>query len=255
VKTGKLSRNDADEIASGRIYGPREGGYGTGILPALEDSTWKEESDLADIYERSMSHLYAGNVHGSAQIDQFRISIGSVALVSQVRDASDIDIIDLDHYFEFFGGLAKTVEISSGKKPVLLISDTSSELIRTEEIESMIARGVRTRLLNPKWIDGMLAHDYHGAQSIGERVHNILGLASTTNAVGNWVWSSIAERYIFDDGLLQRMKENNQFATKHLMDRLFEAAQRGYWSPTNEEYENLLSAYLKIEGDIEAGAE
>jgi len=255
VTEGILSQNEADEIATGRIYGPRAGGYGTGILPLLEDSAWKDESDLADIYAKSMSHLYTGTLHGSVQTDQFRTSINNVTLVSQVRDASDIDIIDLDHYFEFFGGLAKTVETSSGKRPVLLISDTSSELIRTEDVETMIARGVRTRLLNPKWIDGMLAHEYHGAQSIGERVYNLLGLASTTNAVAGWIWSSIAERYIFDEDLLQRMEENNQFATKHLMDRLFEAAQRGYWAPSLEEYDRLLSAYMKIEGDIEAELE
>jgi cobaltochelatase CobN len=133
----------------------------------------------------------------------------------------------------------------------MLISDTTGEAIRTEDLKSSVNRGIRTRLLNPKWIDGMLEHDYHGAQQIVKRVENALGLAATTHIVDNWIWSSVAERYIFDDMTRERITENNRFVAAELVERLVEAENRGYWKATDEEKEKLRAAYLKIEGEIE----
>ncbi|MDP3563270.1 MAG: cobaltochelatase subunit CobN, partial [Methanoregula sp.] len=157
----------------------------------------------------------------------------------------------LDHYFEFFGGLNKAVETVSGETPMLMISDTTKEVVYTEDIKDVIRRGTRTRLLNPKWIDEMLKHEYHGAQQIEERVYNTLGLAATTHAVDDWIWSSIAERFIYDEDMRKRLMENNKFAALGITERLMEAEQRGYWEATEEELEKLRQAYREMEGDIE----
>jgi cobaltochelatase CobN len=115
----------------------------------------------------------------------------------------------------------------------------------------VIIRGARTRLLNPKWIDALLEHDFHGAQKIADRVEYMVGLAATTNAVDNWIWSSIAQSYIFDDEMRQRLTENNRFTSAEIIKRLMEASKRDYWDATEEEIEKLKNAYLEIEGDIE----
>jgi len=133
----------------------------------------------------------------------------------------------------------------------MLITDTTKEVVQTEDVGDVIARGVRTRLLNPKWIDEMLKHDVHGAQQIADRLENVLGLAATTNAVDNWIWSSIARRFVFDCEMRRRLIENNKFAAAEVMERLFEAEERGYWDATEDELEELRSAYLEAEGDIE----
>jgi len=133
----------------------------------------------------------------------------------------------------------------------MLITDTTKEVVKTEDVGDVIARGVRTRLLNPKWIDEMLKHDIHGAQQIADRLENVLGLAATTNAVDSWIWSSIARRFVFDEDMRRRLIENNRFAAAEVMGRLFEAEERGYWDATEDELEDLRSAYLEAEGDIE----
>lgn len=248
---GKLDIEEAKKIAYGRIYGPRAGEYGTRMLGLLEDSIWKDERDLAEIYIDSMDYLYADNIHARKTDSLYRQNLSHVQVVSQVRDSHDFEILDLDHYFEFFGGLSKAVEVVAGNRPALFISDTTNEVIRTEDIQETINRGVRTRLLNPRWIDGMLAHEFHGAQVIEERVYNTLGLAATTNAVENWVWSSIAGRFIFDEEMRKRLQENNKFATAGIIERLMEANQRGYWEATDEEIEHLREAYRELEGAIE----
>ncbi len=253
LEKGVIDEKTANKIACGRIYGPKAGEYATRMRLLVEDSIWKEEKDLAEVYIQSMNYLYVENVHAQKRDSLFRQNLAKIDLVSQVRDSHDYEIVDLDHYYEFFGGLSKAVETVKGEKAAMLVSDTTKEVIKTEDVGDVIVRGTRTRLLNPKWIDGMLEHDYHGAQQIADRVENTLGLAATTNAVPNWIWSSIAERFAFDEEMRRRLEENNKFAAVEIMERLFEAEKRGYWKATKEEMEKMRRAYLELEGDVEEG--
>jgi cobaltochelatase CobN len=198
-----------------------------------------------------MQHAYGADVHGHKAEKIFKSLLSQVEITSQIRDNHDYEITDLDHYFEFSGGLAKAVEVVSGKKPQMLVTDTTKEVIKTEEIGKAIQRGVRTRLLNPMWVEGMLQQGYNGAQHIQERVENILGLAATTGEVDNWVWDEIEERYILDEGVRKRLEETNPWALSHMIERLFEANRRGYWEASNERLENLRNIYLEAEGLLE----
>jgi cobaltochelatase CobN len=247
VEDEKIARR----LSAARLFGPPAGEYGTKVIPLIETSNWKDEGDLAEVHIQSMNHVYMENVHAERVDKLYRSLLSEVDMVSQVRDSNDYEIVDLDHYYEFFGGLSKSVEKVKGEKPEMLVSDTTKEVIKTEEIASVIERGVRTRLLNPKWIDEMLKHDFHGAQQVADRVEYLLGLAATTNAVENWVWDKVAERYVFDEEMLRRLKENNKWALMEIMKRLLEAESRGYWEATREQIERLKETYLSIEGWIE----
>jgi cobaltochelatase CobN len=247
-----LDEKTAKRIANGRVFGPRAGEYGTRLLPLLEDSIWKTEEELATVFIQSVSHVYAKDLHAFKAEAVYRENLARVKLVSQVRDTHDHEIIDLDHYFEYFGGLSNAIKSAGGDRPQMLITDTTGEAICTEDLLDSVNRGIRTRLLNPRWINGMLEHDYHGGQQIAKRVGNALGLAATTHSIADWVWSSIAERYIFDEQVRERLEKNNRFACSQVIERLLEAEKRGYWNATSDELERLKEVYLKLEGEIEA---
>ncbi|MFZ2472227.1 MAG: magnesium chelatase subunit H [Methanothrix sp.] len=249
-----LDEKTAGRIANGRVFGPRAGEYGTRLLPLVEDSIWKTEDELAEIFIQSVSHIYAKDLHAFKAESVYRENLARVKLVSQVRDTHDHEIIDLDHYFEYFGGLSNAIKSAGGDLPQMLITDTTGEAICTEDLQDSVNRGIRTRLLNPKWIDAMLEHDYHGGQQIAKRVENALGLAATTHSIADWVWSAIAERYIFDEPVRERLEKNNKFACGQVMERLLEAERRGYWNATGDELERLKEAYLDLEGEIEEAA-
>jgi cobaltochelatase CobN len=249
--SGKIADDRLDKVAAGRIFGPRAGEYGTRTTHLIETAAWKDEEEIAELFTSTMSHLYADNIHGERHLDAYRGRLARVEVVSQVRDTHEYEIMDLDHYYEFFGGLSRTVESVKGKAPVMLITDTTKEVLRTETVGESLNRGIRTRLLNPKWIEALLEHDYHGAQKIGDRVENLIGFAATTHAVDNWVWSAVTDRYIRDKQMFERMAENNRFATEEIIKRLFEANNRGYWNATEEEKNLLRDRYLDLEGMIE----
>jgi len=246
VEDGRLAK-----IARGRIFGPRPGEYGTRTTHLIETSAWESEEEIANLFASSMSHLYAENIHGERISGAFNERVKKIDLVSQVRDSHEYEIADLDHYYEFFGGLSRTVESIRGKPPEMLISDTTKEFIRTENVADSLNRGIRTRLLNPKWIDELLKHDYHGAQKICDRVEYLIGFAATTHAVKNWVWSGVTKRYVEDDDMFRRMAQNNRFAMEEILRRLMEAHQRKYWDATEEELDLIEQRFQELEAIIE----
>ncbi|MEM0333697.1 MAG: cobaltochelatase subunit CobN, partial [Candidatus Aenigmatarchaeota archaeon] len=93
------------KIACGRIFGPPPSEYGTRMLPLVEDSVWEKEEDLAEVFIESVNYLYGENIHGLKLNKIFRESLRRIELVSQIRSSNDYEVTDLDHYYEFLGGL------------------------------------------------------------------------------------------------------------------------------------------------------
>lgn len=246
-----LSSQDKARLASLRVFGPSASEYASAMRTRIETSNWESEEELAETFIDSMQYAYGEDVSAREAGDVFRGLLASVDLVSQIRDTHDYEVTDLDHYYEFSGGLTRSVELVRGEQPDTLITDTTKELIETEDISEAIARGIRTRVLNPKWIDGLLEHDYHGVQKIHERVENTLAFAATTHAVGDWVWSRITEKLLLDEEMRRRLLQNNRWATIRIADRLLEAQERGYWDASEEELEQLRQAYVEMEGWVE----
>ncbi|WP_010479462.1 cobaltochelatase subunit CobN [Thermococcus zilligii] len=240
-----------DELGKVRIFGPTATEYGTRMLQLVEDSVWESENDLAEAYISSMCYAYGKSVYSQEARDVFESLLEKVDMVSQVRDSHDYEITDLDHYYEFFGGLAKSVETLKGEKPEMFIADTTGEVVKVESLKESIERGTITRTLNPKWVEEMLKHGFLGAQKIADRVEYLLGLAATTNAVENWLWDRVAERFVLDDEMFERLKSLNIYATKEIVEKLIEATRRGYWTTSEETLEKLEDRYIEVEGILE----
>lgn len=243
------------EFSHLRTFGPEKGGYGT-ILPMLIDSSsWESEDELAEEYLSSMKHAYGKNIHAKEVKKIFEFHASKVEVVSQVRDFTDFEVTDLDHYYEFSGGFAKAVEKLSGNMPEMYITDTTKEIIKTEDVKDAIERASRTRTLNPKWIDKMLDHGYDGALNISDRVDNLMGFSATTNKVSNWIWDEVCDRIALDLNVRKRIEESNPWAMEEIINRLFEAEKRGYWDASKDRLNGLKDAYLEVEGWVEEKGE
>jgi len=114
-----------------------------------------------------------------------------------------------------------------------------------------IDRAVRTRLFNPRWIDGMLNHKHHGAQKIAQRVEHLIGLRATTGQVEKWMFHEATAQFVLDEEMRQRLSENNPYAAQEIAKKLAEALARGYFELTEEEYEAFQDAVLEMEAWIE----
>ncbi|NDJ77212.1 MAG: magnesium chelatase subunit H [Chloroflexi bacterium] len=251
LRADGLDEVEAREFALARLFGPAPSNYGTSVEALVENRAWTNEADLVAAYVDSLQHAYTPGHHGKPMPELLQQNLSRVDVVSQVRGSRDYEMTDLDHYYEFFGGLARSVEQASGKRAMMLVSDTHAGHVHTEDIKQAVDRGVWSRLLNPKWLDGMLSHDYHGGQQLAKRLENLMGLAATTHAVDHAIFDQVNTRLIFDDDLRARIQANNPYALMDLIERLWEAHQRGYWQPDDATLDRFKDIYMQLENHLE----
>ena len=251
----EMSELQAKELSTARIFGPPEGQYGTGITTMIESGNWKEEVEIANAYISAQKHVYTRNRRGEAQKNLFEHNLKNIDLVSQVQSSADYSFSDLDHYYEYFGGFTKSIETVKGRKPVMLFTDSSTSTIYTDEAKKAIEISVRTRFLNPLYIEEILKHKVHGAQQIAKRIENLIGLSATIDRVDSWIFDEIKKTYLDNPEIFSKLKGNNLFATLEIIKKLFEAEKRGYWKAQEEDIKDLTKRYLELEGSIEEVAD
>ncbi|MFS0659860.1 cobaltochelatase subunit CobN [Niallia alba] len=243
--------DEAFDLACARLFGPSEGEYGTNITNLIETSNWEQERQLGDSYTASQQYVYSENHYGKKIDKLFQQNLEAVKVINQIRSDFEYEVTDLDHYYEYFGGLSKAIENQKGEKVEIIIADTTMERIQAENVQSSINRGVRTRITNPKWIDGLLNHPVQGTMKIAKRFDNLLGLAATTNKVEQWVFNDVYDTYIRDENISKRMEENNRFAYHSMIETLLECNQRQYWNADDEQVRQLQIKMMELEGEIE----
>jgi len=251
IRKHYLEKKDQhSELALSRIFGPSPTEYATSIRTLIETSEWENEQDLVNGYFDSMSYTYfRGKVERREKL--FSDLLKTVELVTQERDNTEYEVTDLDHYYEFLGGLSRTVEEKRGEQPEIAVIDTTEDEVEVEDLDITIQRAARTRILNPRWVEGMLEHDFHGAEKIKDRIEYLLAFAATTKKVENWVFDEVAEKLIFDERMREKLQKNNPYATLRITELLVEAEKRGYWIASDEKIKMLEDLIINIEAEVE----
>ena len=142
-----------------RLFGPAPDQYATDLPALIETGDWQTEDQLGRAFAASMSHAYTG-AESQKNSSALEAMLGSVELIAQERDGSEFDVTDLDHYYEFLGGMAKAAHVSGASGADIMVVDQVEGDTDVEELQTVVERAVRTRTLNPRWLDGMLAHDF-----------------------------------------------------------------------------------------------
>lgn len=246
-----LKEDEAKELSRSRIFGPKEGEYGTRLTETVRKGNWEEAGELGRSFAEDLSYVYSSTKQGEAAAGLLDMNYSNVQMLSQIRSQTEYELTDLDHYYEFYGGLSKAVETVRGRKAAMYVADTAGMEIRTQDVKDALERGIYTRLLNPQWIEGMMKHDYHGVQQIAKRFENVMGFAATTDRIESRVFSDMEKRYVEDEELRHRMQKSNRWAYVKVLERLMEAGNRGYWDASEEELSQVRHAYLETEGEIE----
>jgi cobaltochelatase CobN len=235
-----------------RLFSGRPGAYGGGITLAIAASAWKTEEDLVNIYVSGNSYAYGKNIAGKKAQDQFISSLSTVSVTFNKVHSDEYDLLSCCCYYGTHGGLTAAARHFSGHEVRPYYGDTREpEHIEVRFLSDEIRRIVRTKLLNPKWIEGMKEHGYKGASDMMKRIHHVYGWEACTQEVDDWIFDDIAETFVNDSEMRQFFQENNPFALEEIARRLLEAHQRNLWNADEEILERLKNNYLEIESWME----
>ncbi len=231
--------------AAARIFGARPGAYGAGLQVPIDEGLWETRADLAESFLTWGSFAYGGGRNGEAARGGFAERLKSVDAVLQNQDNREHDILDSDDYYQFQGGLSTTVETLTGVVPRTYHGDHSRpEKPVVRSLGEEIARVVRGRAVNPKWIAGMMRHGYKGAFEIAATVDYLFAYAATTDAVGDHHFDLLHDAYLGNPEVRSFIEECNPPALAEMAAKFREAIDRGLWSPRRNSVYDQLSALI-----------
>jgi magnesium chelatase subunit H len=239
-----------DEAAT-RVFSNAPGNYGTNVDLMVASGEWEEGAELGNLFMARKCFAYGAGLEGLRARHLLERALARVQLTYQCVDSAEIGISDVDHYFEYLGGVSKAVEVLTGSRPRIYLSDVGQMWPKVRALEEAIRLESRTKLLNPKWYEGMLKHGFSGVAQIERRVRNTFGWSATANAVDDWIYGQIARTFVFDREMFDRLRSLNPNSARSLVGRLIEASGRGFWSAPESELDQLREALERLEDQLE----
>ena len=218
--------------AAFRVFGSKPGAYGAGLQALIDERGWSDEGDFARAYLAWGGYAYGDGAAGEAAQSSFSHRLAQVDAVLHNQDNREHDLLDSDDYYQFEGGLAATIKHLTGRKAQVWHNDHSRpESPQVRSLEEEIARVVRARVVNPKWIKGVMRHGYKGAFEMAATVDYLFAFAATADCVADHHFDLVFDAYLGDDAVRDFIERHNPAALKEIAERLLEAQERNLWKP------------------------
>ncbi len=245
-------KNDCDfETAALRVFSNADGAYGANVNLLIDSGSWEEEDELASTYANRKCYAFGVDGQPKRQSKLLETAMADVDLAYQNLESVELGITQLDYYFDTLGGINSMIKKTRGTNVPTYIGDQTRHDGTVRTLQEQVALETRTRMLNPKWYEGQLKHGYEGVRAIETSITNTLGWSATTGQVSPWVYGQMARTFVLDKAMRDRLAELNPTASARMANRLLEASERNYWSPSEEELLALQEAGDELEDRLE----
>jgi magnesium chelatase subunit H len=234
-----------------RVFGNAEGAYGANVNHLVDHGAWNDETELAEAYVRRKSFAYGISGSPSRHDGVLVHLLNSVDIAYQNLDSIELGVTTVDHYFDTLGGISRAVRRVRGSAAAIYIGDQTRGDGTVRSLAEQITLETRTRALNPKWYEALLAHGYEGVRQIEAHVTNTLGWSATTGQVAPWVYQQLTQTFVVDEAMRERLAALNPKASAKVANRLLEAHERRYWSPDPATLDVLRRAHEDLEDRLE----
>lgn len=247
-----IPEDRAREDASIRIFGDAPGSYGSGTNILVRTSDWKDVSDIGSIYQSYGQYAYGIGRKGEARPEAFRRRLELMDVTVKNSVSREYDMFDNDDVYNDLGGFNAAVRTVRGRMPLSVIgcsADTSNPRTRTIDEEGRFV--FRSKINNPKWLEGLKRHGFKGAEEISNMAEYVLGWDATSDIIDPWMYQSIADRFLFDEETAEWFSDVNPYAMHETAARLLEAIGRGMWDSDDATKEQLQEIYQDLEDRFE----
>ncbi|HAX87861.1 MAG TPA: magnesium chelatase subunit H [Cyanobacteria bacterium UBA11370] len=239
--------------AATRVFSNASGSYSSNVNLAVENSTWENESELQDMYLARKSFAFTSDSPGTMEQSRkiFESALKTAEATFQNLDSSEISLTDVSHYFDSDPTKVVASLRKDGKSPSAYIADTTTANAQVRTLSETVRLDARTKLLNPKWYEGMLSHGYEGVRELSKRLVNTMGWSATAGAVDNWIYEDTNTTFIQDEAMRQRLMNLNPHSFRKVVSTLLEVNGRGYWETSESNLQLLRELYQEVEDRIE----
>ena len=245
------SESEARTLSMSRIFTEAPGAYSPGIQEVIPASdTWEDTDKIADMWIDRMSYVYGNDVWGLHATDLFKKNLDGIEICQFSRTSNVYGVLDHPMVAAYFGGLSLAIERVSGKRPEMYINNLrESGSPKIETLSQFLNRDLRTRYLNPKWIEGMMEHGQDGTRYMDSFVENIWMWDTTDpDLISEETWNDIYDTYIKDKhnlGLKEYFNTDNPYAKQSILARMSEAIRKGNWNPSTAVKTALANEYIE----------
>jgi len=240
------------EEAALRVFSNADGTYGANVNQLVGEGAWNDEDELAEAFVKRKGFAFGIDGKPARNDTVLAEILATVDVTYQNLDSVEVGVTTIDHYFDTLGGISRAVRRARGGLPsAVYIGDQTRGEGKIRTIAEQVALETRTRMLNPKWYEGLLKHGFEGVREIEAHVTNTLGWSATTGEVAPWVYHHLAQTYMLDPEMRERLAKLNPTASARIANRLIEAHERRYWSPDPEMLEALRRAGEDLEDRLE----
>jgi cobaltochelatase CobN len=230
-----------------RIFGNAPGAYGAGVEDLVGSDAGRPAVGAA--YLASASHAYGGPDGVAAPMAAaFAERVASADLLVHPGDDPGRDLLEGGEDVAFVGGFAAAAALRKGEPggaPDLIMLDTTDpRRPRARPLGQALARIVRARAVNPRFIAGQMRHGPRGAAELAETVDRLIGFAQTTDAVPGELIDLLYDAYVADPDVRAFLARENPVAARAIVERLDGARQRGWWHPRRNDVDAGLAAFM-----------
>ena len=218
----------------------------------IDAGVWSDEDEISQTFSRRKCFAYGRKGDCAPRLDLLESVLANVDFAYQNLDSVELGVTSIDHYFDSLGGMGRAAaRARGGRVAPIYISDQTRGAGKVRSLTEQVALETRTRVLNPKWYEGMLKHGYEGVRQIEAHVTNTFGWSATTGQIDPWVYDRITQTFVLDPEMRRRLSDLNAAASTKLTNRIIEAHERGYWKPDEETLAALLEAGDELEDRLE----
>ena len=239
------------ETAALRVFSNADGAYGANVNQLIDAGAWTGEDELADAYQARKCFAYGRTGSAVRQPAMLKEILSRVDLAYQNVESVELGVTTIDHYADTLGGISLAVRRAKGVNAPVYIGDQTLGTAKVRTLAEQVDLETRTRMLNPKWYEGLLKHGYEGVRQIEAQVTNTMGWSATTGQVAPWVYQQISETYVLDPAMRERLAELNPVASTRMAKRLLEACDRKLWMPDDATLRGLRLAMDELEDRLE----
>ncbi len=212
-----------------RVFGAAPGGYGVGLTREIDEDSSLTRHELGARYLAAASHAYRGAQGEGVATTAFAERVAAADALIHVQDQDEQDILDADDMVDHEGGFAAAAQMLGNDAPVYHVEAARPGAIKVRTLAQEIARVVRARASNPRWIAGQMRHGHRGAAEIAGTIDRLFALAVLSDAVASQHFELLFEATLGTPAVRDFLIDANPNAARAIAKRFEEALARGLW--------------------------